>query len=205
MDDKTLYTLLVTVAVAVLGLAGKYWNDLRIAERKDRLERVNCQLRDLYGPLRALGHAGDAAWAQFRSGCRPGVSFFRSDPPPSEEELLAWRTWMREVFIPLHQRMEQVILSNLHLIVGGLVPSCIPTLLAHIAAYRPIIKRWDGGDFEIHFSGLSYPRTYLRDYVDKIYESLTEEQHDLLRSGDFEKRAANQAVGADGFAAAQQQ
>ncbi len=71
MDYKTLFGWLVTIAVAVVGLAGKYWNDLRIAERKDRLERTNCQLRDLYGPLFALQRAGAATWQKFRERYRP--------------------------------------------------------------------------------------------------------------------------------------
>ena len=48
MDDKTFYTLLVSVVLAIVGLMGSYVNDLRVAERKDRLERINSQLAERY-------------------------------------------------------------------------------------------------------------------------------------------------------------
>jgi len=51
MDSKTIATLLVTVTLALIGFLVKYINDLAIARRKDKLERVNLQLKNLYGPL----------------------------------------------------------------------------------------------------------------------------------------------------------
>ena len=37
-------TTLVTIVLALIGYAAKYLNDLAIARRRDRLDRVNAQL-----------------------------------------------------------------------------------------------------------------------------------------------------------------
>ena len=47
MDDKTIVTLIVTVSLAFLGSIIKYMNDVAIARRKDRLDRINQQLIDV--------------------------------------------------------------------------------------------------------------------------------------------------------------
>jgi hypothetical protein len=59
-----------TVAFAILsgvvGFLAKGFYDLWAARRNDRLERVNQQLRELYGPLYALNQADRHAWEAFR-------------------------------------------------------------------------------------------------------------------------------------------
>src|SRR3954469_10283586 len=67
MNWSTTATLLVTVAVAFGGYFATYLWNLRIAQRKDRLERVNRQLSELYGPLLALVTAGTRAFQVWRT------------------------------------------------------------------------------------------------------------------------------------------
>ena len=62
MTKETIITISVTLLVAFSGYVAKYINDLRIAQRKDKLERVNQQLRDLYGPLFSLIKASTITW-----------------------------------------------------------------------------------------------------------------------------------------------
>ena len=66
MDTQTIATLLVTVVVATAGYVAAYLNSLRLAQRKERLERLDRQLRELYGPLYALTQSGDRSWNAFR-------------------------------------------------------------------------------------------------------------------------------------------
>jgi len=60
-----------TVAFAILsgvvGFLAKGAYDLWTARRKDRLERINDQLRMLYGPLYSLNQASNLAWGAFRT------------------------------------------------------------------------------------------------------------------------------------------
>jgi hypothetical protein len=51
MDQKTVATLTATVFVALMGYAATYLNSIRLSQRKDRLERIDRQLREFYGPL----------------------------------------------------------------------------------------------------------------------------------------------------------
>ena len=55
----------VTIVLAFIGYAATYVNDLRLARRKDRLDRVNRQLSELYGPLLALSTASSRLWEEF--------------------------------------------------------------------------------------------------------------------------------------------
>lgn len=179
MDDKTFYTLITTILLAIIGIGAKYWNDLRIVQRKDRLERVNDQLKMLYGPLFALEQAGDMAWKAFRTLYRPGKHFF-INPPPSEEEAAAWRLWMREVFMPLNIQRETIIIENMHLLREGRMPDCFLNLCAHVAAYKPVLKNWEEGDFSQHLSIINYPVPTLRKYIESSFNALISEQISLL-------------------------
>ena len=54
MNPQFAYTTIVTFALAVIGYLAKYINDLRLAKRAEKLNRVNRQLKELYGPLLGL-------------------------------------------------------------------------------------------------------------------------------------------------------
>ena len=178
MDGHTWIALLV----ACIGYAAKYVNDLRIAERKDQLDRVNAQLRDLYGPLLALIQASDTAYIEFRKKHRHGTQYFVGDPPPTERDLAAWRNWMTHVFMPLNRKMESVILANAHLIEDRLFPPGFHALLAHVAGYKTVMNAWKEQNYAEHQSIVDFPRAVLPTYVKETYEALMAKQHRLLHS-----------------------
>ena len=62
---------LVGVVAAVLGYFVTYGTNLRLAQRKDRLERINQQLSEFYGPLLALTQSSGQSWQAFRKRYRP--------------------------------------------------------------------------------------------------------------------------------------
>jgi hypothetical protein len=179
MDDKTIVTLAVTIGLTFIGYIVKYLNDVSVARRKDKLERINQQLRNLYGPLYTTTQANGSAWRAFRSRYRPGKSFFGSQPPPNEEELAAWRLWMSEVFMPLNLRLEKIIVENGDLIIEEEMPACFLNLCAHVAAYKPVIKRWESGDYQ-EFLSLSLFPDDLGRYAEVSYTQLKGEQAKLL-------------------------
>src|SRR5688572_19874206 len=92
---------LVGIVAAVVGYFVKHTSDLRLAQRNDRPERINRQLSELYGPLLALTQSSGEAWEAFRKRYRPGGgSYWKSDPPATEEDVVVWRLWMTTVFVP---------------------------------------------------------------------------------------------------------
>src|SRR5215217_8916125 len=129
--DATAAVALVGVFVAAIGYVIKYWTDLKIEQRNDRLERVNRQLSEFYGPLLALTRASGESWQAFRKRHRPGEgSFWKGDPPPTEEDVAAWRLWMTTVFVPVHQRMMELVLERADLVEEPDMPACLLALCA---------------------------------------------------------------------------
>jgi len=101
-----------TITVALFGFMVTYVINLRLARRKDRLDRVNEQLRDLYGPLLALVTTANSTWTVFRTKYRPEGGFFDETKPPTGVDALAWRTWMKATFMPLNRRMRDLVVTK---------------------------------------------------------------------------------------------
>jgi hypothetical protein len=180
MDLATALTLAVTVGLAVSGYAFTYRNNLRIDQHKARLERVNRQLSELYGPLLALSSAGNIAWQGFRSRYRPGVGpFWSTESPPNEQETFAWRLWMVEVFMPLNLRMEAAIVDKSDLLDEDHMPQELLLLCAHVSAYKTLLRRWESGDFSEHASIVKFPPE-ISTYVGAEFARLKREQERLL-------------------------
>lgn len=180
MDWKTWLAPSVTVGVALLGFAVKYLNDIKIAQRKDRLDRINQQLKLLYGPLYAIDQAGNTAWEAFREKNRPGGSYWSSTPPPTESEKEVWRLWMREVFMPLNLRLEKTIVENADLLIENKMPESLLLFIAHVSAYKAVLRRWENNDYSEHISLVNYPRQEVRTYAEESFADLKHEQERLL-------------------------
>lgn len=181
MDWTTGLTIAVTVLLAVVGYLATYAYNLKLAQRKDRLDRINRQLSDFYGPLLALDSASKSAWSAFRQRYRPDSrSFWGDDPPPTAEEEAAWRLWMTEVFMPLNVGMVDVITQHADLLDESNMPQALLDACAHVKAYRPVIKQWEMGDFSEHISVISFPSTPLWLFASEGFARLKAEQSDLL-------------------------
>jgi hypothetical protein len=179
---------LVGVVVAVLGYFVTYGTNLRLAQRNDRLERINQQLSEFYGPLLALTRSSGQSWQAFRQRYRPpgSESFWKNDPPPTMEDAAAWRLWMTTVFIPVHQRMMELVLNRAHLIEEPEMPSCLLDLCAHVNGYQAILKEWETGEISIeredNISVVNFPGQELAEYAAAAFGRLKAEQADLLGS-----------------------
>lgn len=194
MDWKTAATISVTVLLAFTGYFASYLYNLRLAQRKDRLERVDRQLSDLYGPLLALVKSGMASWDAFRSLYRPdGGSFWGTQPPPTAEEAAAWRLWMTEVFMPVNARIVDVVTNNAELLIEPDVPQCLLDACAHVAAYQAVLKQWENGDYSRHTSVINFPREQLLAYASASFVRLKAEQLLLLGESSSERTARGAA------------
>jgi hypothetical protein len=185
--DATEVVALVGVCAAVIGYFVKYWTDLKIEQRNDRLERINRQLNEFYGPLLALTRSSGESWQAFRKRYRPGGgSFWKSDPPPTKEDAVAWRLWMTTVFMPLHQRMVELVLENAALIEEPDMPPCLLAMCAHVAGYQAVLKEWETGEISVaredNISIVNFPGEELADYAAAAFSRLKAEQARLLGS-----------------------
>ena len=179
-------TAIVTVLVALAGYLITYWNNVRLSQRAEQLERINKQLAEFYGPLYSLVSTGTQTWEAFRTKYRPGKSYFESYPPPTEEELKAWRLWMATVFMPQNIQMQELIESKTDLLIETDMPECLEELCAHVAAYRVVLKQWEHDDFTEHASIINFTGKKLLDYSHKSFKSLKEKQAKLI--GEIAKR-----------------
>ncbi|MHB8105188.1 MAG: hypothetical protein ACYDG5_06575 [Dehalococcoidales bacterium] len=180
VDWSIILTLSVTIIIALGGYLFTYFSNMRLARRKDRLEIVNRQLREFYGPLFALVRVSGNAWAAFRDKYRPGVPFWGVSPSPTKEEAVAWRLWMSEVFMPLNRRMEKIIVENADLLEDTKIPDCLLTLCAHVSSYKPVLKQWELGDFSENTSVINFPSEEIIPYTESAYKRLKAEQEKLL-------------------------
>jgi hypothetical protein len=181
VDKTTLVTLSVTVLIAVAGYLATYLNTLRLARRKDRLDRVSKQLSEFYGPLLALERASGRSWMEFMQRYRPDARYFWDrDDPPTEEQAEAFRLWMRHVFMPLNVRMVDVVTNKADLLDEPEVPECLLELCAHVATYQAILKRWEDEDFSEKVPDIPFPGLELAEYAEATFKRLKAEQNRLL-------------------------
>lgn len=169
--------------VAAAGYAATYLTNLRLARRKDHLDRVNRQLSELYGPLYAQAEAMDRAWHKFVDG---GGNPWTALAPVTTEQAATWRLWMSTVFMPLNRRMVETLVSHADLLREDTIPEPLKDLCAHVACYEPIVARWQQDGYEsvqpddhVSIAG-NFPRRELSDYLRSSFESLKREQARLL-------------------------
>ena len=144
MSILALLGTIIPLAVAILGAAAANVFNIQLESKRAYLKRTSDQLQYLYGPLRALTYASGAAWSSFikRYG-KDGKLYFQVDPV-DPEEVRRWRNWIINVFSPLHEKMEKIIIENTHLLEGDMPVEFI-LLLAHIETYKAVISDMDRG------------------------------------------------------------
>jgi hypothetical protein len=185
--DATEAVALVGICVAAIGYFIKYRIDLKLEQRNDRLDRINRQLSEFYGPLLALTRSSGESWQAFRKRYRPGGgSFWKTDPPPTREDAVAWRLWMTTVFMPLHQRMMDLVLQHAALIEEPEMPACLLTMCVHVAGYQAVLKEWETGEISVaredNISIVNFPGQELADLAAAAFNRLKVEQASLLGS-----------------------
>ena len=194
MNWTTVLALSIPASVALIGYLTTYFNNLLLAQRRDRLDRVNAQLSGFYGPLLALRSAEEATWQAFRKNHRlhlppdPWADFLTTNS--DSDEAKKWRLWITEVFMPLNIRMMEIITTNTHLIEEPEMPQCLLDLCAHVEGYRPIVKQWANNDFTYNKPVVLFPDE-VDEYIRRSFRDLKADQAlllGLLRRGFLRRR-----------------
>lgn len=180
MDQTFVITTSISILLALLGYLFTWFSSHRSNQQKAQLERVNQQLSNLYGPLFALVESSDISWRAFRSKHQPNSRYFSKVKPPTDEDVKAWRLWMKTVFMPINIQMYDIIQDNAELLIESDMPKCLLLLLAHVASFKAVIEKWEQNDFAEHESLVVYPSEELIDYVNGSYQKLKGEQANLI-------------------------
>ena len=160
------------IVVAFIGFGATYINNLHSSRRKDRLERVNKQLSDLYGPMFAITHASSIAWKWFKEA-------HPVNEETTEQDLSEWRLWMSVVFMPQNERLYDIILSKSDPLIETAMPQSVLDFCAHTVAMQAVIEKWKNRDYGEHYSVARYPRD-IEQYARDSYTRLKAEQGELL-------------------------
>ncbi|MEA2601429.1 MAG: hypothetical protein QOF89_2421 [Acidobacteriota bacterium] len=147
-----LASILAGLVGAVVSLAWQTWAKRRDDKRAGQLERLNRQLSELYGPLYALYEAGERNWmlfvVHFSHDTRPlaertflpsGTDTF---PPPDADCMAEYRRRMEQLFMPTNTAMESALAQHADLLVGKRMPDEFSDFLAHVAAAKLLMHRW---------------------------------------------------------------
>ncbi|MFD1874295.1 hypothetical protein [Hymenobacter bucti] len=179
MNKNFIITTIVTISLAILSYLATYRNDIKIMNRKEKLERINRQLKELYGPLYGITSANTEVWNKFRGGFRPGKP--ATGPDMSQKEKEIWIAWMKTVFVPMNNKIYDTIINNTDLIIENKFPKPLGEFCAHEESYRLVISKWEKGDYSDLSAIIDYP-TSITTYVDSSYNSLKKSQVELLNS-----------------------
>ncbi|KAK9824987.1 hypothetical protein WJX81_003806 [Elliptochloris bilobata] len=169
------------VLAALGGYLFTYYNTRINEERKARIERVNDQVRLLYGPLLACVTASKSAFTAMvrQHGNGDTESFVRAaHEDPEGPQGQTYRQWMRDVLQPLNEKAAEIVVKHADMLQSNRMEPLLLQLVAHVSAYRVILARWAEGEVN-EWSAISYPDA-LHAYAESEFEKMKQLQADLL-------------------------
>jgi hypothetical protein len=140
------------VLTAVLAAVLSYAYNRRLQRRQARLDRLNAQLEQLYGPLYATLEASRMAYRKFLDNVRPGSASLFEGKPPTKKQLRLFRQWVETVSHPRAVQAFELITGRAHLLIESEMPDCLLQFLAHKSGYDVLTRRWQERDFSEHLS-----------------------------------------------------
>lgn len=170
------------IVPAFLGWLFTYYNSKKTDERKAQIERINDQVRLLYGPLLACVHASRSAYAAMVRQHSPDgtvqgfVQALQASPEGPVGE--AYRRWMKVVLQPLNEKAADVIVNHVDLLRTPYIDPLLLQLVAHVSANKVILRRWEEGSVR-EWSAISYPNQLL-DYITAEFKRIKRKQAELL-------------------------
>jgi hypothetical protein len=181
-DSSTLERLGTTLFFAALGYITTAANALRSQQHRARVDRVNEQLKSLYGPLLACVTASKSSYdAMLRQAGASSPAEFRARvrADPDGPAARAYRSWVRVVLMPLSETAAQTVMQRADLLEGSEISPLLLQLVAHVSAYRVILKSWEQGDQLTEHSHIPYPEQ-LEQWVSNLFDELKRRQSGLL-------------------------
>lgn len=159
-----------------------YFNTRINEERKAQIERVNEQVKELYGPLLACVTASksafDAMVRQHGETQTPAEFISTAREHPESREGHTYRQWMKTVLQPLNEKARDIIVNHADLLESPTVEPLLLQLVAHVSAYRVILAKWEDGDLQ-EWSAITYPDRLLH-YVETEFRKIKKRQAELL-------------------------
>ena len=179
--------VLIGLLAAVIGWLIT-WSLNRVeAARQRRLERVDRQIRDLYGPvyvrLRAMRELWDAFLAEHPRRHGEPSYFIDDGASNTDDEKTRWCLWMSTVFLPMNREARDIVLANMDLFDGHEVPAPVLDFIIHVGGYDAIEAQWNSGDHSRYVSFINFPREF-EEFIGEQYKNCLARQGKLLTNSE---------------------
>lgn len=174
-------TASASVIVAMLIFVLNQHAQIRQEQRQVRLDRLENQLRKLYGPLNSLIDVNERIWQALRESRVP-AKLERSPEGGSDE----WRRWRDLALMPTNHKMVNLIIENADLLIETEVPKVVSDFCAHVTSLEVVVAAESDGEKQRTL--IAHPGAQWVDYVRSRFKVLKGEQNDLLRGGYFGRR-----------------
>lgn len=86
---------------------------------------------------------------------------------------------VKNVFTPLNELREKLILENAHLLREKEILECLLKFVTHVSAYKAILRKWEMGDLSEYALLIDFPPE-IDEYASKAYQELKAEQLKLI-------------------------
>jgi hypothetical protein len=197
-----IFLAIVTAAVGyVVGIADD--------RRKREIAFVDQQIEKLYGPPYALSLATLQAKEKLfasRNHKTASTDYFDPSDPPTAQDVERWRLWMKTIFQPMNELMEETIVKNAQLVEGVTIYDSFLELIFHVESYKVTIAKWKDTDAKEnpHFTepqenvALSAFPTKFDRCVEKAFLAMSAKRDRLKNSWFlFFRRTEDRSFGAD--------
>jgi len=181
-------TTFLTIVIPVIMAFIAYFNSVRLERRKNRLERINMQLDEFYGPLLAIVQSSQQAWENFIAKHGNNPNFYKKEQNPSKEEVAEFHNWMSTVFMPNNEKLHDIIVNNTSLLVEDEIPPVLLGLLAHILEFRIIFDQRQDQHDEVAETKSKYHGKELLLYCEENFKHLKTEQIKIINGKLFNSR-----------------
>jgi hypothetical protein len=182
--------IITTILVTSAGWRQTAADQIDLEQRRAKLQFLTDQISYLYGPLYGYMIASTDAWAEFRQQYRPRKPFWGFKPDPTPDEIKAWVLWVKSVFVPINDKMSNIILDNSHLIDGKEMPKVFVDFLTHAETIKPVVAAWDKNDFSYMVGAINYPEG-LNKYICETFIRLKSKQATMLGFSDVQPAPPN--------------
>ncbi|TMR97568.1 hypothetical protein EJK15_17780 [Nonomuraea basaltis] len=177
----------ITVAIIAGAVSALGWlvtsilsnrNEIRRRQISARLEYVQKQLEELYGPLAFLVYEGRFTWEDLLATLgRQHV--FDGDHIP-EKELPIWLHWVETEAMPRNFAIQALLAGKSHLIEGSTIPNSYLDFLDHHNSWRVRHSQWKelGTTYSWH-SRRNWPEQFEADVIEMFWK-LRKEYEQLI-------------------------
>jgi hypothetical protein len=147
-------TLAAAVFMALLGAAIKVFLDKRLERAQMRMQRLQEQIEQLYGPLFSIIDQLDTC-----NRIEPRIA---KDNAMTDEQRQSFKRFMcYEFYLPLHRQIRDILQAKLYLIDGLTVPKSFLEYMEHSAQYEIQTRLWfEKGIASDRTEGAPYPAEF---------------------------------------------